>query len=341
MARRVASSGTAVSWIPSEAVELGPRGIFDLGIDAYDPPPPVPLRDLNGLHENGRFRTANVIEAWIDVDGRGRVVGWGQQGTTLVSSSELRLAGRGLTFAGVAFPDIERPPEVGIDRATFYRTAGGRTGLPAPRRVRRPPYLQLAAPPCWTTVALTLHADGRSSVTIAGASPFPRHWLYDADGSLVVKSGLVSFDEWWRDAFGHATPWGAEDASALVTPPVTATERVLSEALMAGSPQIRIVPEGDVLVEQGDPGQAVFLLLDGILVVERDGQAIAEVGPGAVLGEQALFAEGRRTSTLRAATRCRVAVRAGEHGRPGGTQRGRPRTRRRDHRHRVAATLAR
>ena len=69
MARRVASSGTAVSWIPSEAVELGPRGIFDLGIDAYDPPPPVPLRDLNGLHENGRFRTANVIEAWIDVDG--------------------------------------------------------------------------------------------------------------------------------------------------------------------------------------------------------------------------------------------------------------------------------
>ena len=86
---------------------------------------------------------------------------------------------------------------------------------------------------------------------------------------------------------------------------------------MAGSPQIRIVPEGDVLVEQGDPGQAVFLLLDGILVVERDGQAIAEVGPGAVLGEQALFAEGRRTSTLRAATRCRVAVRAANTVDPG------------------------
>ena len=42
-------------------------------------------------------------------------------------------------------------------------------------------------------------------------------------------------------------------------------------------------------------------------------RAIAEVGPGAVLGERALLEGGLRTSTLRAVTPCRIAVvRAGQ-----------------------------
>jgi CRP-like cAMP-binding protein len=35
---------------------------------------------------------------------------------------------------------------------------------------------------------------------------------------------------------------------------------------------------------------------------------VAEVGPGAILGERALLEGGKRTSTLRAATPARVAV---------------------------------
>ena len=42
--------------------------------------------------------------------------------------------------------------------------------------------------------------------------------------------------------------------------------------------------------------------------MEVDGTPVAEVGPGAILGEMALLHEGRRTATLRAVTPCRVAV---------------------------------
>jgi CRP-like cAMP-binding protein len=39
-----------------------------------------------------------------------------------------------------------------------------------------------------------------------------------------------------------------------------------------------------------------------------DGKPIAEVGPGAILGERALLEGGKRTSTLRALTPARVAI---------------------------------
>jgi CRP-like cAMP-binding protein len=69
---------------------------------------------------------------------------------------------------------------------------------------------------------------------------------------------------------------------------------------------------GQILVEQGAPGEELFLLFDGVLAVERDGESIAEVGPGAILGEMALLEGGRRTATLRTVTACRVAVVPGD-----------------------------
>ena len=55
----------------------------------------------------------------------------------------------------------------------------------------------------------------------------------------------------------------------------------------------------------------MYLLLDGVLAVEVDGAAVAQVGPGAVLGERALLEGGRRTATLRALTPCKVAAASG------------------------------
>jgi hypothetical protein len=66
----------------------------------------------------------------------------------------------------------------------FVQTAGGRTGVPAPRRISRPPFVQLSAPLVWTTLALTIRSDGSSAFEVVGASPFPRHWLYDEHGVL-------------------------------------------------------------------------------------------------------------------------------------------------------------
>jgi CRP-like cAMP-binding protein len=52
----------------------------------------------------------------------------------------------------------------------------------------------------------------------------------------------------------------------------------------------------------------VFLVLDGVVRVEKDGERLAEFGPGAVLGERSGIEGGTRTSTLVAVTDSRVAV---------------------------------
>lgn len=92
----------------------------------------------------------------------------------------------------------------------------------------------------------------------------------------------------------------------------TALERELSATIMRGRarPRPRRLAAGETLTEQGAPGGELYLLLDGVLRVEVDGEAVAEVGPGAILGERAVLEGGRRTATLRAVTACKVAVAA-------------------------------
>lgn len=60
------------------------------------------------------------------------------------------------------------------------------------------------------------------------------------------------------------------------------------------------VPDGRVLMRQGDLGQEFFLILEGRVRIERDGRALATLGPGDHLGEIALVEEGRRTATATA-----------------------------------------
>jgi CRP-like cAMP-binding protein len=72
-------------------------------------------------------------------------------------------------------------------------------------------------------------------------------------------------------------------------------------------PKIRTIAEGESLVRQGEPGTEVFPILDGIFVVEIDEREVAEIGPGAVVGERAGLLHGTRTATLCARTPGRVA----------------------------------
>jgi CRP-like cAMP-binding protein len=160
----------------------------------------------------------------------------------------------------------------------------------------------------WSTLTLTVHADGRAQPRLAGASSFPRHWVYDHTGRLVAKSGFIDHDTWWREAFGTHTPWGAEDSAPIVTAVESALERQLSVAVIDAKPRFLRLKAGRTLVQQGQSGEDLFLLFDGVLRVEVDGKPVAEVGPGAILGELALLRAGRRMATLRAVTPCRVAV---------------------------------
>jgi len=218
------------------------------------------------------------------------------------------VAGLGVTFPGVSFPDLRGEPEVREDAVRFTQTVGGRAGMPAPRRVRRRPFAQLAAPTVWSTLALTIYADGSSDFEVVGASPFPRHWIYDHDGRLAAKTGFIDFETWYRESFGDKSPWGDEESPVIVTAVESALERELSRLIIWSDPPFRRLSPGEALVEQGEPGEELFLLFDGILSLEQDGRPVVEIGPGAILGEMALLEGGRRTATLRAVTPCRVAV---------------------------------
>ena len=310
---RIESSVTSLSWIPSEAVRGMTRLPFEMGVAHYDPPPPDVLDDLEALREADRFRFANELRAWIEVED-GKVVAWGQAGGGRIGSTTVRVGPKAVVFQAVAFPDLQPEPEVSETAVRFVQTAGGRTGVPAPRTVRRPPFVQVAAPRAWSTLALTIRADGSSDWEVPGASPFPRHWIYDHTGALAAKTGMIDFGGWYRTAFGRYTPWGDEDSPALVTVAETALERELSARIMRPGARPRIVrlAPGETLVDQGDPGDSIFLLLDGVLDVEVDGRKLAEVGPGAILGERAVLEGGTRTATLRAVTPVKAARAAGE-----------------------------
>lgn len=311
---RIDGSATSISWIPSEAVKGATKLPFTMGVAHYDDPPPEALGDgtvveaLGALRDDDRFRFANHLSAWIEVRD-GAVVAWGQDGEPMIGSTTMRL-GRSVTVAAVAFETIRPEPEVGDGWVRFRQSAGGRTGVPAPRHVNRPPFVQISAPTAWTTLALTIHADGRREVELAGASPFPRHWLYDGSGALVRKSGMIDFKQWYRRAFGAHSPWGDEDSSVLATEVETALERQLSLQIMRGGkkPRVRRLAEGDTLMRQGEEGDELYLLLDGVVAVDVDGAELAELGPGAVVGERALLEGGTRTATLTARTPCKVAV---------------------------------
>lgn len=308
MATRFESSVTSISWIPSEAI-TGPSKVpFELGVTHYDETPPDRLQDLDDLRTSDRFREANDLRAFIEVED-GRIVGHGHLGKGYIGATTVRVGPAAVRFAAVQLPDLQPEPEVSEGSVRFVQTVGGRMGLPTPRPVPHKPFVQLWPSIAWTTLALTINADGSSSHELVGASPFPRHWIYDRDGKLVEKTGVVDFAKWAHDAFGERTPWGAQDSPAVVTAVETELERSLHSSVMRGNakPQIRSIKQGDTLITQGEAGTEVFLILDGMFVVEADGKEIAEVGPGAIVGERASLLNGTRTATLWARTPGRVA----------------------------------
>ena len=311
---RIEHSVTSISWIPSTSMK-GLGGIaVKAGVAHDDPPPPDSLgpdveASLRELIAEDRLRFANHLRAAIEVADDGTITGAEYLAGGRIGSTTLRV-GTDLTFAAVSMPDRQAEAEYGDGWVRFIQTAGGRTGVPMPRPVSQPPFVQYRAPLAWSTLELTIFADGRSEYRLTGASKFPRHWVYDSSGALVAKTGLIDMKEWAGTAFGKHTPWGEEDSPAFVTAIETALERELANVVMrdAARPKIRTIRTGDVLTRQGDPGDELFLLLDGVLVVDVDGTEWAEIGPGAVLGERALLEQGRRTSTLLARTPCRVAA---------------------------------
>lgn len=306
---RVESSVTSVSWIPSEAISGLVRLPMDIGVGHYDEAPPDKVDDemLDQLEADDALRFGNRLAAWIEVED-GEIVDAGYSGRAVVGSTTAKVGVGTLRFPGVAYPVMAEDPVIEGGVARFVQTAGGRTGAPLPHRINRPPFVRITGPTAWTTLALEISADGSSRAEVVGASPFPRHWIYDAEGELQAKSGVVDFNKWTKEHdFAHS-PWHDVQADALIAEVESAVERSVSKEVMSGKRRIRKIESGTELTTQGEPGDELYLVLDGVLEVEVDGEIVAELGPGAIVGERAILEGGNRTSTVRAVTRTKVAA---------------------------------
>jgi hypothetical protein len=299
---RIDASATAITWLPFEALERMRPVPLELAVARYDEPPPEVVPDLEELRREDAFREANELRAWVEVEG-GEIVGYGQTGRGLAGDGP-ELDAQQVWFAAVEFPVIQPEPEVGDGWVRFTQTVGGRIGLPAPRPVVGRPYFHLGAVSAWTTLELVIRADGTSETRLVAASPFPRHSLYAADHRLVDVVGAVEFE------LGDGTPWGEEETPAFAAAVESELERKLAASILRDGAKLvrRRVSRGETLVEQGKCGDDLFVLLEGVFDVEIDGEVVAQVGSGAILGERAVLGDGRRTATLRAVRSSRVAV---------------------------------
>ena len=68
------------------------------------------------------------------------------------------------------------------------------------------------------------------------------------------------------------------------------------------------LPPDTDLVREGEPGDALFVILEGEAVVQRDGDEVARVGPGSYFGELAILDGAPRSATVVSATEVKVAV---------------------------------
>jgi CRP/FNR family cyclic AMP-dependent transcriptional regulator len=96
------------------------------------------------------------------------------------------------------------------------------------------------------------------------------------------------------------------DASQLKRIPLFsgASEEELKQ--VAAFAQSKEVPEGEVVVSEGGFSRELLAIEDGTARVTRDGEHIADLGPGDVFGEAGMLDDELRSATVTATSRMRL-----------------------------------
>ena len=308
---------TSISWIPSDALAGMAKLGTKMGVAHDDLPPPDHIgTDDAALDE---LRGVGPVPLRQPAPGLGRGRGWPDRRPRL-----RRRRPHGGDHAGPRChrgdaagrrPPRPSPSPRGRRRLGAVHPDDGRShGRPAAAD-REAPTL-CAIPGATRLDDLAAHDPRRRHVSGSCSAPVAS----PATGSTATTARSPARPGSPTTRTGTATPSASARRGASSTrrrwsppwrPPSSASCR---RSIMRGGerPEIRKLKAGKLLVEQGAPGAELFLLLDGVLSVEVDGEPIAELGPGAVLGERAVLEGGQRTSSLRAVTACRVAVAAAE-----------------------------
>ncbi len=107
---------------------------------------------------------------------------------------------------------------------------------------------------------------------------------------------------------------GAEEAATIARVDVLRriplfehlTYRELNEVLAIA--QTRSYPAGETVVQEGEAGGDLFVVLEGEVAVEQHGLAIAVVGPGGHFGEMGLVDAGPRSASVRVRAPLRAMI---------------------------------
>jgi CRP-like cAMP-binding protein len=66
------------------------------------------------------------------------------------------------------------------------------------------------------------------------------------------------------------------------------------------------VPKGEVVIEEGGYSRELFAIEDGTAEVTRNGEHIADLGPGDIFGEAGMLDDQMRSATVTAKTRLKL-----------------------------------
>ncbi|MGC1814139.1 MAG: cyclic nucleotide-binding domain-containing protein [Solirubrobacterales bacterium] len=75
---------------------------------------------------------------------------------------------------------------------------------------------------------------------------------------------------------------------------------------VAAFAQSKEVPEGEVVVSEGGFSRELLAIEDGTAEVTRDGDHIADLGPGDVFGEAGMLDDSMRSASVTATSRMRL-----------------------------------
>jgi CRP-like cAMP-binding protein len=74
--------------------------------------------------------------------------------------------------------------------------------------------------------------------------------------------------------------------------------------LLPSETPLKAFPRDEVVFAQGDPGDTMYVVIDGEVDVLLDGKLVETVRAGGVIGEMALIDAGPRSATALSRTRC-------------------------------------